>query len=677
MTDKTPVYIAFQGGGALGMAHIGAWKAISKEFDIKGVAGTSAGSIVAAFCAAGFTPEHTIEIFNQLNWSKYVKRQGWLQPLIKLLIKKDGFSDGENFRKWLRDKLKENIDSDIQDIRFNFLYDKTKIYLAIVACNLNGENSERRVVIFDKKQRPNDFVSHAVRASISIPMFFNPVENRNLGEVLVDGGLLLNYPIKLLYKQAQEENCALIGVRFKEKPNYLENPSAWRTSWQSVQIMQQVGNEPPEEITKYPNYIEIVIDVKDFNFLEFNLTKDKKDKLVKRGVDATERVLDKWKLQQQIQYPKEIPQPKTSEPDLPLVKPVDPQLLNVQRNENQQYNLGDKLSNETKIYIERPPTEERCYNAILQPGVLIRIKAPQKRGKTLLLGKLLNYAGGKGYKAAKLDLKLADINILSDLKTFLQWLCTDVADSLEQEPQLDKYRQDIYSINKNCTRYFEKYILPSTESPLVLAIDNFERLFEYPEIFPQFCLLLRGWYETAKRGDKIGNLWRKLRLVIVHSTEAYPDLDTNHSPFNVGELIELPEFNLQQVKSLALQLELDSQLVEQSACDLMGLVGGHPYLVQQAIAYLKNQQVTLEEILRIAPTEQGIFSNHLRQQLWSLQHNHELEIGYKQVVMANSPVQLDTEVAFKLHSLGLVKLSGNDCVPSCNLYRQYFSVHLR
>ena len=204
------------------------------------------------------------------------------------------------------------------------------------------------------------------------------------------------------------------------------------------------------------------------------------------------------------------------------------------------------------------------------------------------------------------------------------------------------------------------------------------------------CLLLRGWYETAKQGDKIGNIWKKLRLVVVHSTEAYPALDTNHSPFNVGELIELPEFNLQQVKTLAKQYELNGQLGEQGACELMELIGGHPYLLQQAItslrdttrtlssanAHLNNQQVTLEELLRIAPTEQGIFSNHLRQQLWKLQHNSSLELGYKQVVVANVPVQLDTEVAFKLHSLGLVKLSGNDCVPSCELYRHYFSKRL-
>ena len=194
-------------------------------------------------------------------------------------------------------------------------------------------------------------------------------------------------------------------------------------------------------------------------------------------------------------------------------------------------------------------------------------------------------------------------------------------------------------------------------------------------LFPQLCLLLRGWYEAAKQGDKIGNIWKKLRLLVVHSTESYPSLDTNHSPFNVGLAVELPEFNLQQVTELANQNEL-RLLGEQDLSQLMGLLGGHPYLVEQAIIYLKSQQVTLQELLRLAPTEQGIFSDHLRQQLWHLQNNPQLELGYKTVVMANAPVQLDTEVAFKLHSLGLVKFSSNSCVPSYNLYRQYFSTRL-
>jgi AAA-like domain/CHAT domain len=328
------------------------------------------------------------------------------------------------------------------------------------------------------------------------------------------------------------------------------------------------------------------------------------------------------------------------------------------------------------IYIERPPIEAKCYQEILQSGALIRIKASQKMGKTWLLENLLSHAREKGYQIAKLDLQQAENSVFDDLKTFLQWVCVDVSDSLEIEPQVNETWQDIYGVNKNCTRYFQKHFLSANESPLVFAIDNFERLFQYPDIFSQFCLLLRGWYENAKGGDRVANIWKKLRLVVVHSTENYPALDSNHSPFNVGIPIELPELDREQVKVFARNYELDRQLGEQGLIKLMELIGGHPYLLQQAFVNLKSQEINLEQLFTLAPTEQGIFSDHLRQQLWHLQHNSQLELGYKKVVKTNAPVRLDAEVGFKLHSLGLVKLSGNDCVPSCNLYRQYFSERL-
>jgi hypothetical protein len=182
--------------------------------------------------------------------------------------------------------------------------------------------------------------------------------------------------------------------------------------------------------------------------------------------------------------------------------------------------------------------------------------------------------------------------------------------------------------------------------------------------------------KTRSQGDRVGNIWKKLRLVVVHSTESYPALDTNHSPFNVGIPIELPEFNQQQVEALVQKYELDGKLGDVGVRKLMAMVGGHPYLILLALAQLKIEQVTLEEFLTIAPTEQGIFSAHLREELWNLQHNRPLQQAYQKVVLSNSPVRLDAEVGFKLHSLGLVKLCGNDCVPSCDLYRQYFSACL-
>lgn len=329
------------------------------------------------------------------------------------------------------------------------------------------------------------------------------------------------------------------------------------------------------------------------------------------------------------------------------------------------------------FYVDRPPIETNCCATIVQPGALIRIKAPQKMGKTLLLEKILSYARQQGYKTVKLDFELADNSVLASLKTFLQWLCVDVSDSVGVEDKVEDYWRDLYGLNKNCTRYFQKYLLPTIECPLVLALDNFDRLFEYPTIFNDFCHLLRGWYETAKQGDRLGNLWKQLRLIVVHSTEVYPTLDTNHSPFNVGSAIELPEFTSEQVNAIAQHYQIDAkQLGENGLTSLMATVGGHPYLIQQALEYLRDRNLSLPHLLETAPTEAGLYSNYLRSHLWNLQHNPKLETAYRQVVNSSEPVMLDSEVAFKLRSMGLVKPIGNDCVPSCELYRQYFSVRL-
>ncbi len=332
-------------------------------------------------------------------------------------------------------------------------------------------------------------------------------------------------------------------------------------------------------------------------------------------------------------------------------------------------------SSTPSFYIERPPIEQYCYQAIMEPGVLLRIKAPTKMGKTWLLERILDYASQKSYKTVKLDFQLANGSVLTDLKTFLQWFCVSVADSLDLEDKLDEYWRDIYGLNKNCTRYFQKYLLSVTDSPLVLALDNLERLFAQKEIFGEFCFLLRGWYETAKQGERVGKLWKKMRLIVVYSTDDYPKLNFNHSPFNVGVLIELHEFTQQQVTELAqlYELELDSQAVN----SLIALVGGNPYLVTRALDCLKNQSLSLEQLLQTASTDEGIYSDRLRQLLWSLQQNPQLKAAFERVVTSSSPVLLDTERGFKLKSMGLVKLSGDGYLTSCDLYRQYFVGHLK
>ncbi len=322
---------------------------------------------------------------------------------------------------------------------------------------------------------------------------------------------------------------------------------------------------------------------------------------------------------------------------------------------------------EVSNYVERPPIESRCYETILQPGSLIRIKAPKRMGKTWLIDRILDQAAKENYRTVRLSLLLADGAILKSLDEFLRWFCVVVCRQLKLPAQLAEYWEEGLGSNYKCKMYFEEYVLTQLDSPLVLALDDVDRIFPYPHIAEDFFGLLRNWHEEAKSYS----IWKKLRLVVAHSTEVYIPLNINCSPFNVGVPIELREFTPEQVKDLAKRQELDWDTAQ--VTQLMTLVGGHPYLVQRAIYYLTRQEITFEQLLQTAYTESGIYSDHLRGHLWNLREHPELATAMKKVVEATTPVQLETMQSFKLQSLGLVRLDGNKVKPWCNLYARYFS----
>jgi hypothetical protein len=324
------------------------------------------------------------------------------------------------------------------------------------------------------------------------------------------------------------------------------------------------------------------------------------------------------------------------------------------------------------FYVERVPHEALCYREILQPGALIRIKAPRQMGKTSLMARILYQVKEQGYRTVPLSFQHADSTVFSSLNQLLQWFCTRITRKLKLNYKIEDYWSDTYGSKDNCTDYFQGCLLPESDSPLVLGLDEVDRVFQYPTIADDFFGLLRAWYEEAGYGDN--NLWEKLRLVVVHSTEVYVPLDVNQSPFNVGLPVELPEFSLAQVQDLTRRhgLNWNESQVEQ----LMSIVGGHPYLVRVALYHLATGQLTLDDFLTIAPTEAGLYGDHLRRHLWHLQQHPELGAAFSKVVTASEPVELKSMLAFKLHSLGLVQLQGNEVTPRFDLYRQYFRERL-
>ncbi|NER50545.1 MAG: DNA-binding protein [Symploca sp. SIO1A3] len=324
-----------------------------------------------------------------------------------------------------------------------------------------------------------------------------------------------------------------------------------------------------------------------------------------------------------------------------------------------------------EIYVERPPIESICYETLLQPGSLLRIKAARRTGKTLLVARILAQLAQQGYRTGNLSLKLLDKTDLQDLDRFLQQFCSKVSRELQLPNQLKNWDASEGS-KGSCTTYFEENLLEQVDTPVVLCLDDFDWVFQNSDIFDEFSALLRYWHERAKTRP----IWKKLRLILALSTEVYGTLNIHHSPLDgVGIVANLPEFTLEQVQDFAEEygLKLDAAQVEQ----LMKVVGGHPYLVQQALFHLRiRQDTTLEQLLKDAATEAGIYSTFLRENLLELQEQPELAQALKKVVTSTSPVRLETHTGHKLHSMGLVDRLGNEVMPSCDLYRLYFRERL-
>jgi hypothetical protein len=166
---------------------------------------------------------------------------------------------------------------------------------------------------------------------------------------------------------------------------------------------------------------------------------------------------------------------------------------------------------DSAFYLERPPIETDCYKAILQPGALIRIKAPRRMGKTSLMSRILQSATNYGYRTVSLNFQLGDKAIFQDLDKFLRWFCASISLGLQVQNQLTDYWDELFGSKISSKIYFEQYLLAKTTSPIVLGLDDVDMLFQYPDLADDFFGLLRAWHEEAKNRE----IWKKQKWNLI------------------------------------------------------------------------------------------------------------------------------------------------------------------
>jgi DNA-binding CsgD family transcriptional regulator len=326
---------------------------------------------------------------------------------------------------------------------------------------------------------------------------------------------------------------------------------------------------------------------------------------------------------------------------------------------------------DSPLYVQRGTIESECEQELLRPGALVRIKSPHMTGKTSLLNWLVDRLATHGFRAVRISLRQADRKQFQDIDLLLRWLSANVRKQLGLESPLEEYWDEAIGSMVSCTSYMQGGVLEQIDGGLLLAIDDIDVIFAYPELARDFLSLLREWHEESNFTD----VWQQLRLVVVHTTEVYIALDLNQSPFNVGLPVQLPPLDLPQANYLA---QLYGWSAPDSLEQLRTFLGGHPYLLQMALYHLSQQQSSLADFFQTAPTYNGIYGSHLRRYLAELQGHEDLLAAMKLVVESERPVPLVWQQLYRLDSMGLIRLvdNGNRVEPSCALYRQYFLNHL-
>lgn len=281
----------FGGGGVKGIAFVGALK-VCEEMGIRWnrLAGTSAGSIVSAMLAAGYTAQELEDEMYKLDFSRIVERNGWdyvpFGRLIRMLFTL-GMYPATYLEKFIDERLAKKGIRTFSDLPEGKL---TVIISNISTGEILTLPQDMEKIGFHREEL---LVSRAVRISSSMPFFFDPIKaKRQPVEYLVDGGVLSNFPVWIFDQDPPSPiptfGFSLSGERVK-KYHKIRSPlsmlQALFTAMIEVQDMKYVENQDAVRT--------IFIPTPGVFSTDFHLTQEMKEKLIRDGEEATRKYFRK------------------------------------------------------------------------------------------------------------------------------------------------------------------------------------------------------------------------------------------------------------------------------------------------------------------------------------------------------------------------------------------------
>ena len=324
-TTRGQVDLVFKGGGVKGVALAGALAVLEERgFRTQNVAGTSAGAIVAVLHAAGYSAAELHDILQSLDFVQFMDKAwedrfpGLVGQGLSILLDQ-GIYEGNRFQQWVRELLEAKNKRTFRDlVHPEFADDPRYRYRCqVIASDVTGrcflvlpQDASKLGIV------PDDLpIDLAVRMSMSIPIFFEPVRitHGTTGEehLIVDGGMLSNFPVWLFDSEGEPEWPTFGLLLVDPEPNatleaHLDPAPAVAGPLATVHYITSLVKTMLEAHDRMyleeADYVRTVaIDNLGVGTTEFTLSRERAEALYQSGRQAAIRFLDAWSFDRYIE----------------------------------------------------------------------------------------------------------------------------------------------------------------------------------------------------------------------------------------------------------------------------------------------------------------------------------------------------------------------------------------
>jgi NTE family protein len=269
--------LAFEGGGILGIGHVGAIKRLEElelMDDFTHFAGTSAGAIVAGLCACKADSEFLLKAID-IDYESLLDDDFGIIRDLNRLWSKFGYYKG-NRLEHLYGQFLETLTGDA-NITFSEIKDKYGSFLVIPTTEIFKTTCLS--VYMNPDSHPDMMLKTAVRMSASYPFIYAPKK------YMSDGGILDNYPIKSLYKYIDSEQ--VLGIKFIGNHNNEYNDRPENMIECAKSITKALRSQAMKmHVDKADWNRTIKIEHKNLKSMDFGLTGFEKEYLFSSGINA-------------------------------------------------------------------------------------------------------------------------------------------------------------------------------------------------------------------------------------------------------------------------------------------------------------------------------------------------------------------------------------------------------